>query len=271
MASASVPQRRPNSTLEVRVGTQGFQAKPWLGAFYPPKARPESYLSTYSQIFDTVELNTTFYAVPPPSVVLGWLVKTPDDFVFTCKMPKVITEEKRLQNCGRELEQFLGIVGLLGPKLGPIVIQVPSGFTDRDLPNLEAFLPRLPKEFEFAFEPRSRRLQSQDLVDLLKEYGVALCINQWKSLPIFDEVSADFSYIRLIGYHEHPVGSEELRDRSDDLLNWAERIKNKIGKKVRRVYIYVNNHYSGYAPTTANRLKQLLGLETYEPQSIWLC
>lgn len=84
-------------------------------------------------------------------------------------------------------------------------------------------------------------------------------------------MSADFSYIRLIGYHEHPIGPEELRDRSADLLEWAEQVKNKIGKKVRRVYIYVNNHYSGYAPTTANRLKRLLGLEPRDPKSLLLC
>lgn len=253
----------------VSLGVQGFSPKDWIGVFYPPGSSTRGFLPFYSQVFDTVEINATFYAVPTASTVRSWAARTPPDFVFACKMPQEITHDKRLLGAEEKLSVFLDRMRLLEDKVGPIVIQFPRSFTRRFEDNLRAFLPLLPRDLRFVTEFRSESWNGDEVFDLLSEFNVAWCINDWQDLPPVVETTTDFAYLRLVGFHqEFKYLGQVQRDRSEDLASWAEIITD-LGKQVQRIYIYVNNHYAGYAPETVRQLQQLLGLPTVDPRGLW--
>jgi uncharacterized protein YecE (DUF72 family) len=105
--------------------------------------------------------------------------------------------------------------------------------------------------------------------ELLQEFGVAWVINHWQDLPPVIETTADFAYFRLVGFHDQFTYLGQLqRDRSEELVSWAGTI-NDLATRLHRIYVYVNNHYEGHAPATVRRLKDLLGLPTVDPRSLW--
>ena len=107
----------------ILLGTSSFTAKGWQGSFYPKGLRPADYLSYYAQQFDTVEVDSTFYATPNASVVRSWNAKTPQGFLFAAKVPQEITHEKVLKDCDEEFKTFLTTMETLGEKLGPLLFQ----------------------------------------------------------------------------------------------------------------------------------------------------
>lgn len=255
--------------LEIYLGVQGFTARDWMGTFYPPCVYTRDQLPFYAQVFDTVELNTTFYSIPAEHIVRSWSNRTPDDFVFTAKVPKVITHEKRLEGVEGELRVFAETMRLLGDKLGPLLIQFPRSFTRRVESRLREFLGLLPDNLEFAMEFRSRSWIHEEIFSLLREHGVAWCINDWQDMPSVPEVTAKFTYLRWTGYHDQFLYLGEVQDeRIADLQSWAETVK-QVAKRVQRIYGYFNNHYTGHAPTTANQFKTLLGFEAINPLDMW--
>jgi uncharacterized protein YecE (DUF72 family) len=254
----------------VYVGTQGFSPRDWVGTFYPPSHPQRSFLDFYGQVFNSVELNTTFYAIPPISTVMGWAQRTPPEFVFTAKMPKLITHEKQLLDAERELQTFEQRLSLLGSKLGAVVIQFPRSFTrQRFEGRLRAFLPLLPRQIRFAVEFRSQSWQNEEVFDLLRQSGVAWCVNYWQDLPTVMETTTDVAYFRLVGHHDQFTYLGRLQhDRSEELAMLADNIVD-LSSRLNRIYVYVNNHFEGHAPATATRLKRLLGLPTVDPRRFW--
>jgi uncharacterized protein YecE (DUF72 family) len=253
----------------IRIGVQGFSPKDWVGTFYPPGFSTNQFLPFYSQVFDTVEINATFYAIPSASTVRAWAARTPPGFVFAAKVPQEITHDKVLQGAEEKLSVFLGQVKLLGDKLGPLVIQFPRSFTRRYEDNLRSFLPLLPRDIRFAVEFRSQSWSDEEVFDLLREFDVAWCINDWQDLPPAIETTTDFAYLRLVGFHrEFSYLGKVQRDRSKELASWARTIRD-LAPRVQRVYVYVNNHYTGHAPATVNQLRELLGLPSFDPRSFW--
>jgi uncharacterized protein YecE (DUF72 family) len=258
-----------DQTAKIRLGVQGFSPQDWVGTFYPPQSSPKQFLPFYAQVFDTVEINSTFYAIPSASTVRSWLHRTPPNFLFACKLPQEITHDHQLLGVEDRLADFLERMRILGEKLGPVAIQFPRSFTRRYEQNLRSFLPLLPKDIRFVAEFRSESWNDAEVFELLKEFGVAWCINDWQDLPPVVEITADFAYLRLVGYHrEFKYLGEVQRDRSEELINWASTVK-ELAIRVPRIYIYVNNHYAGHAPATVNHLAGLLGLPTVDPRSLW--
>jgi uncharacterized protein YecE (DUF72 family) len=257
------------TSRKVRLGVQGFSPKDWVGTFYPPKFPPRQFLPFYAQVFDTVEVNSTFYAIPSTSTVRSWATRTPPEFTFTCKMPQEITHDKRLLGAEERLSIFLSKMRLLENKLGPIVIQFPRSFARRFEENLLDFLPLLPQDMRFAIEFRSQSWNDGATFDLLREFNVAWCINDWQDLPPVIETTTDFAYLRLVGFHrEFKYLGQVQKDRSKELASWASTLEG-LAKRVERIYVYVNNHYAGHAPATVQQLQELLGLPTVDPRSLW--
>jgi len=253
----------------VYLGVQGFTARDWMGTFYPPDIPTRDQLPFYAQVFETVELNTTFYSIPGRHTVRSWANRTPEDFVFTAKVPKVITHDKRLEGVEGDLRLFVETMRLLGDKLGPLLIQFPRSFTRRFESRLRQFLRLLPQDLEFAVEFRSRSWIDEGIFSLLREQSVAWCINDWQDMPSVPEITANFTYFRWTGYHDQFIYLGKVQDeRIADLQSWAQTVK-QVAKRVERIYGYFNNHYTGHAPTTANQFKALLGFAAINPLDTW--
>lgn len=266
----AAPRRMRRGRGDVYIGVQGFSSRDWVGTFYPTGWPAQEFLPFYSQVFDSVELNTTFYAIPPVSTVQAWARRTPPGFVFTTKLPRAITHDKKLLDVKGELYAFIDSVRPLGAKLGAAVVQFPPSFTrQRFADRFRAFLLLLPEWPRFAVEFRSRSWHNEDVFDLLREFRVAWCINHWQNLPAVVEATTDFAYLRLVGHHDQSTHLGRLqRDRSEELASLSDMIRG-LSARLGRVYVYVNNHYEGHAPATVTRLKALLGLPTVEPLSLW--
>src|SRR5512135_441679 len=114
--------------MKIYVGTSGYGYKEWKGKFYPEKISPQEMLGFYSEHFNTVEINNTFYHRPTKGVLASWAEQVPDDFVFALKAPQVITHLKRLKNVGEETDYLFNTLRILGRKLGPVLFQFPKSF-----------------------------------------------------------------------------------------------------------------------------------------------
>ena len=162
------------------IGTSTFTAAGWEGSFYPSGAKPYDYLQYYSQRFNSVEVDSTFYRIPSQAMVQAWDRKTPDGFTFAAKIPQVITHQKVLVECDLEFKQFLTAMDFLGAKLGPLLFQF--GYfnwnvfpTVKDfMARLRPFLNKLPQDHKFAVEIRNKTWLVPQFIELLRERGIAL-------------------------------------------------------------------------------------------------
>lgn len=258
----------------VRIGTQGWNYDAWVGPFYPEGTRAADFLSLYSRAFSTVEVDSTFYAIPADKLVRGWAERTPDDFVFALKLPQEITHERRLRECGDLLAQFLDVARLLGSKLGPILVQLGPDFGPSELPALASFLPLLPRDVRFAVEFRDRGWIHDGILALLAEHDVALTYTDARWIPrrtmlsLAERPTASFAYVRWMGPNRDIVDYSRIQvDRSRELEQWAQII-GPLAQRMTEVYGYVNNHFAGHSPQSARELQRLLGQRPVEPSEI---
>lgn len=264
----------------IRLGSSSWTAKGWLGAVYPSGTPQRDFIAHYARRFPTVEVDATFYAIPPAGTVDGWRERTPADFVFAAKAPQTITHERFLQDCQEELAAFLAVMGRLGERLGPVLFQFPyfskkKGVTFTDfMHRLTPFLEALPAERPpLAVEVRNKTWLTPPLFDLLREHNVALALidHPWmappEALAAMDGIlTGPFAYIRWLGDRYAiekitKVWDAPVLDRRERLEQWAAVIRG-IASGGRPVFGYVNNHYSGFAPHDLGILGELLGLET---------
>jgi uncharacterized protein YecE (DUF72 family) len=231
--------------------------------------RPAEYLSYYAQHFDTVEIDSPFYATPNVNVVRSWDAKTPNGFLFATKVPQEITHEKVLKGCDEEFKTFLTTMETLGEKLGPLLFQFGKfdkyAFKSLDdfLARLTPFLKKLPKEHKFAVEIRNRDWLVPNFADVLREHGVALTLidqgwmpRPWQMKDKFDLITSDFTYVRWLGDRK---GIEEktttwdrvIVDRESDLSEWVSLLR-KVQERRIMILAFANNHYAGYGPGTVD-------------------
>ena len=247
---------------EIRIGTMGWSYQDWVGPFFPPGTRPADYLKQYAQVFDCVELDSTFYATPRASAVRGWDASTPAGFRFAAKLPRQITHEQRLRDSGPPLHQFLEAISPLGEKLGPILIQLPPDYhaTDDDREALKEFLELLPAEYHFAAEFRHRSWLTDDTLDLLRQHGVAWTIIELYYMPRRFDVTSDFTYVRLLGDRRRIQQVDRVQiDRTPELQAWTD-VFGRLSSEVERTWVFVNNHYAGHSPANVRQLRMMLGL-----------
>jgi uncharacterized protein YecE (DUF72 family) len=255
----------------IRIGAQGWSYPDWVGAFYPPGSRQQDWLPFYAEVFDTVELDTTFYHPPRPSVVRSWARHTPSRFLFAAKVPQRITHEARLSNMGESLKEFVEALAPLGERLGPLLVQMPAEF-ERDAGTagvLDRFLAAVPRDLRLAVEFRHASWHAPETYDLLRRHRAALAWTQWRDLPRLTEVTADFLYCRWLGDRREIERFDRVRiDRADDLAAWKADVERAL-PEVREVFGYFNNHWAGHAPASANEMKRRLGLVPVAPKERW--
>ena len=236
------------------LGTSAWTHKDWVGNFYPANTTPRTYLSEYAKRLTSVEIDSTFYAIPKATVVEGWREKTPDSFVFAAKFPKTITHEKRLIDCQEEVAAFVEVMSLLGPKLGPLLLQFPVTFQAHEFDTLARFLDSLPDGFRYAVEVRHHSWLDTQFFDCLREHGVAFALVDSPWLPRTVITTTDFTYIRWMGDRNEPFTdfSRIRLDRSEDLQWWANQVLQMQQADI-GIYGYFNNHYAGHSPSTLEK------------------
>jgi uncharacterized protein YecE (DUF72 family) len=253
----------------IRLGTQGWSYRDWVGVFYPGGTPANGYLPFYSQVFDAVELDTTFYALPRPDAVSRWRDETPDQFQFAAKMPGAITHDRRLVGAEAELLEFLEAILGLGRKLGPILIQLPPSLEASDFQAVEGFLEILPTEFRYAIEFRHRSWNTAETHALLQEHNVAWTIIDLHYMPKNVHLTTDFTYVRWLGNRRDVTKLDRVQiDRSGDIHQWAQRL-DEIAQKLQRIYGFMNNHYAGHSPASVHQLKAELKIDGTDPRSLW--
>jgi len=261
-------------SARLRLGTQGWNYPAWVGPFYPDGTRPVNFLRTFTRAFEAVEIDSTFYAIPPVSTVRGWASRTPPEFTFTCKLPQEITHERRFVNAVDVLHAFTDRMRELGPRLGPILIQCGPDFSPAEIDAFAAFLPALPPDLQFAVEFRQAAWVRKRTLALLERHGVALALSDGRWIPrdwllkLCEQPTADFAYLRWMGPDRRIVDYSRLQvDRSAELDAWSRMIP-VLQRHVREVYGFVNNHFAGHGPASVRMLQERLGIPTVDPRSI---
>ena len=270
--------RNPKS--EIQIGCQGWNYDDWTTRaggetiFYPRATRSGEMLAFYSQIFDTIEVDSTFYAIPPASSIESWYKKTPARFTFSLKMPQEITHEHALRPGSFEiLDEFCERVGGLKEKLGVVLIELAPQFeaSKENAQNLRKFLERLPREIRFAVEFRERQWLIDWTFQELEKASVALCLTEGKWIPreltfgAVERLKTDFAYVRFMGERDLTAFDKIYRHQDTNLEIWKEEIE-KL--KAQEIFVYFSNFYEGHAPASAGKLKNLLGQEIKEASEL---
>jgi len=271
-AQARLPIHR--MTAQLRIGTQGWNYDAWIGPFYPEGTRPADYLTVFARAFDTVEVDSTFYAVPPVKTVRGWYNRTPHDFAFALKMPQEITHERRLRNADDVADLFYDRARELGEKLGPVLIQLGPDFGPVELPAVARLLPTLPRDIRFSIEFRHRGWIQDGVLALLAEHGVGLTLSDARWIPrkqmlaLAARPTSDFLYVRWMGANRDIVDYSRIQiDRRAELEQWAA-VLFPLALKGVSVYGYVNNHFAGHSPQSARELQRALRLTPVDPSAL---
>jgi uncharacterized protein YecE (DUF72 family) len=244
----------------IRIGTSGFSYKDWLGNFYPQFCPQQDFLRMYAHRFDTVEIDATFYRIPTEKMVRRWDEQTSKGFLFTAKFPRTVTHEGDLQSRLEDAAHFIEVMSLLGPKLGPLLLQFPYSFKPDQSDLLAALLEGLPADRQIAVEVRHKGwLQHGEALDLFRRQNRALCLIDHPWMPRLDAATADFVYMRFLGDRKKIQRNfTYLRyDREDDLQWWAGVIRRLLDEG-HDIFAYFNNHYTGHSPTTAARMIEIL-------------
>lgn len=256
---------------EFRLGAQGWSYPGWMGPFYPHGAKAGELLSIYARAFSTVEIDSTFYAIPAEPIVAGWRDQVPQGFVFALKVPQEVTHEKRLVDVEQKMGRFLHRVQGLGDRLGPLLLQMSPDFRagDANRKVLRRFLETLPEGFRWAVEFRQPQWVTPETMEILRGRGVAMTLvdGRWIKrgvmLDLALEPTADFAYVRWMGAPRR-MGDRPQTDRAREIGAWVEALK-VVGGRVNTVYGYVSNEFQGHAPASVRQLQKHLGLPVVEP------
>ena len=236
---------------KIYIGTSGWSYNGWSGIFYPEDLSKTKWLSYYSEHFDTVEVNSSFYHLPKPQTFGNWAKKTPDNFLFVVKASRYITHIKRLKDCDEPFENLTKSAKELGSKLGSFLFQLPPNMK-KDTGRLKDFLKILPDNYKYAFEFRDESWFCSEVYNILDNNRCAIVISSSPGFPYHEKVTGKFCYIRM-------HGGKQLysSNYSDDELKKVAEIVKQYQKSGIECYVYFNNDIGGYAVKNAKTLIKL--------------
>ncbi|MDQ3247784.1 MAG: DUF72 domain-containing protein [Chloroflexota bacterium] len=252
----------------LNIGTSSWQFDDWRGVFYPEGLPKTQQLPYYTQQFNSVEVNTSFYGLPKPSTLVNWLETVPPGFTFALKFPQVISHQKRLTECEPETLAFLDVLRSLGPAAAPGFLQLPPDFTrQRYGRTLATYLDWLATQLDglrISVEVRAADLMTPAFAQFVGERGMALVLvdrvgtpdlfTAWTALTQSAKAPA-FVHIRWIGDDKNgPKGDGELVAPRDEQLDiWAQRLADSWHASL-DIYGYMHNPYEGHSPASIRRL-----------------
>jgi uncharacterized protein YecE (DUF72 family) len=240
----------------IHIGTSGWSYKHWRGTFYPDKIKVKDHFAYYIKMFNTVEINNTFYGIPADETFINWKKIVPDNFVYVIKANRFITHMKKLHDPAESALPFIDKVELLGNTLGAVLFQLPP-FLKADVQLLEKFIATLPPQHRYIFEFRNSDWYRPEVYHILEKYNAAFCIYELAGHTSPIEITADFVYLRLHG----PGANKYQGSYSDELLlNWAKKCK--MWLKTKDVFVYFDNDEKGYAAFNALQLQRYFNDES---------
>jgi len=270
------------------VGTSSWSSPDWCGTFYPNFTEPGEMIRVYASKLPTVEIDATWYHMPRRKMVEAWKSKTPEGFIFSAKVPGVISHEKYLEGCEAELNEFISVMSILEEKLGPLILQFPYVAKGRDpqeyetgadfVRRLKHFVQLLPKEFKWGIEIRNSRWVQPPLLEILRNRDISLVFIDYYTMEPLPKLAyrtevftAPFVYVRFLGNRKAMEAAVKeaqesgrrkraweslVKDCAEQMKKWIPPIKLLLAQKI-PVYVYFNNHYAGYAPGSVELFSQL--------------
>jgi uncharacterized protein YecE (DUF72 family) len=230
-------------SVKAWIGTSGYSYPEWKGNFYPDKMAAKDMLRFYATKFPTVEINNTFYRMPKEDVLKGWAEQVPEHFAFVIKASQRITHMQRLKECGELLRYLYRVTATLGPRLGPLLFQLPPNFK-KDVPRLESFFDDMPERRRVAVEFRHASWFDDEVFEALRARGAALCVADTGEEPVAPLVATtDWGYLRL--------RRENFSD--DELREWAKRIREQPWSDA---FVFLKHEEEGKGPKLAARLTE---------------
>jgi uncharacterized protein YecE (DUF72 family) len=238
--------------MPIRVGTSGWQYRDWRDAFYPAGLPQKSWLSYYAARFPTVEVNNAFYRLPEAATFARWAEQTPADFVVAVKASRYLTHVKRLREPADPVERFVQRACELGPKLGPVLLQLPPNLT-RHVDDLDATLKAFPSGLRVAVEFRHPTWFTEEVVGVLRRHDAALCLadSPRRKTPLWR--TASWGYLR---FHEGRASPRPCYGRRA-LQAWARRLA-ALYQPDDDVYVYFNNDAHACAVANAGQFARML-------------
>ncbi len=245
--------------MTIRIGTSGWQYRHWKKLFYPEKLRTTDWLRYYAGVFNSVEVNSSFYRLPETDVIRRWGESTPDEFCFAVKAPRSITHFKKLKNCEPQLDTMMARLEAFGARLGPVLFQLPPRWRCNPR-RLADFLAMLPRDSRFAFEFRDPSWHCEEVYAMLAEYRAAFCIFDLDGQTTPLETPGDFIYLRLHGPRSAYTGNY----RAQSLRTWLGRA---LGwqRKNKDVYVYFDNDARAYSAKNARRMLGMMQEKSESP------
>ena len=240
--------------MTVRIGTSGWSYNHWAGVLYPPGMPSARRLGRYVEVFDTVELNASFYRWPKDSTFAGWREQLPAGFTMSVKAHRGLTHFRRLSSPEPWIERFERCWELLGDRRGVLLVQLHPE-QQRDDARLDSFLDRMPASVRVAVELRHPSWNDPAVYRLLERHRAAYVVMSGPGLACVPCATTDFVYVRMHGPDEQEIYSGSYADA--DLRRWADRIAKWDGDG-RDVWMYFNNDLGGHAVRNALALRGLL-------------
>jgi uncharacterized protein YecE (DUF72 family) len=234
---------------QIRIGCSGWQYKHWRADFYPAELPQARWFAHYARHFDTVEVNNSFYRLPPPATFAKWREQAPRRFLYAVKASRFLTHMKKLKDPEDPLFRFFDAASQLGPTLGPVLYQLPPGWK-ADLDRLEHFLRALPKGYRHTIEFRDTSWYDRRVFDLLARHDAALCLHDMQGSATERLVVGPFVYVRF----HHGTAKYGGRYADDRLDDWADWLSARAADGL-DVFAYFNNDTGGHAPRDAVRLR----------------
>jgi uncharacterized protein YecE (DUF72 family) len=230
-------------SVKAWIGTSGYSYPEWKGNFYPEKMAAKDMLRFYATKFPTVEINNTFYRMPKEDVLKSWAEQVPEHFAFVIKASQRITHMQRLKECGELLSYLYRVTATLGPRLGPLLFQLPPNFK-KDVPRLKSFFDDMPERRRVAVEFRHASWFDDEVFETLRAQGAALCVADTGEEPVAPlVVTTDWGYLRL---RRESFSDDELRD-------WARRIREQPWSDA---FVFLKHEEEGKGPKLAARLME---------------
>jgi uncharacterized protein YecE (DUF72 family) len=274
------------------IGCPIWSFKGWVGNFYPQGTKPVDFLHEYTRRLTTVEGNTTFYAIPPKKTIESWAAEMPEGFHFCPKLPRTISHEGKLEGHIEDALAFVDFMKGLGPRLGPLFLQLPPRYSPGLLADLKAFLAVWPRDVRLAVEVRHLDWfdapHHETLNQLLSEYNMARVVidtrpirdlkgdkilhgSVYESLlearerkpdvPVIPERTADFVFIRYIGHPRETYNAALLAE-------WAEYLASELRQGV-RAYFFCHSPDNMIAPYLCRDLHQHVAQQFSIPPLPW--